>query len=167
MGFPNALIAQPPALYALPSNYRRAAAVPVSKQVAVPGRANVVGTADITAAGLYGGAGALAGKTLILTVNGVLQTINWVGAGNASTEAVMLATIMATWPNVLQAFQQFGSNKLVLRDLSPGGTIVIGAGTSNANLGLTPGTIKANASGKLVPIRVGLMAGAAAWDGNY
>ena len=49
----------------------------------------------------------------------------------------MLAAIEATWPGLLAT--QVGSN-LALRNLTPDGTIIVGAGTADATLGLTAGT---------------------------
>ena len=102
--------------------------------------ASVTGTTDVTASGLYGVGGTLNGETLILNVNGAgALTLTLNGATNTANEAALLAAIAAEWsalnPTVL-------ATNLVLTDLVPGaaGSIVIGAGTANAHLGLTAGT---------------------------
>ena len=103
----------------------------------------VTGTANVKAAGLYGGGGTLNGTTLILNVNGAgLVMLNLAGAGNTATVATFLAAIVATWPAL--------SNSFTLRNTGPGpngnqlvliaGTsLVVGAGSANAFLGLTAG----------------------------
>ena len=98
----------------------------------------IVGTTDITAAGLYGGGGSLAGKTLILNVNGGgALTLNLVGAGNAASRAALFAAIVAEWPAL--TVQQGGSTgkELVLLAST---SIVVGAGSANANLGIAAPT---------------------------
>jgi hypothetical protein len=105
--------------------------------------AKVTGTADITAGGLYGGGGSLNGETLILNVNGAGPlTLPLVGTGNAVSEAALLAAIQAEWPGITATQGGGGGNKLVLADITLGaaGSIVVGAGTANTNLGLSPGT---------------------------
>jgi hypothetical protein len=105
--------------------------------------AAVTGSADITAGSLYGGGGSLNGETIILNVNGAGPlTLTLSGTGNAASEAALLAAIEAEWPGITAVQGGGGGNKLVLTDLTAGtsGTITVGSGTANTNLGLTPGT---------------------------
>ena len=108
----------------------------------------VDGTADITASGLYGGGGTLDGETITLTVDaGTVHTLSLVGTGNALSEVTLLAAIQAEWPNVTAVQGGSGGNKLVLTGTIPGGTgqIIVGAGTANAHLGLSPATTNGTA----------------------
>ncbi len=109
----------------------------------------ITGTADITAGALYGVGGTLAGGgtglTLILNIDGAgAQTLTFdgTGAGNDASEAAMLAAIHTKWPTITATQGGGGGNKLVLTDstLGTGGSIVVGAGTANTALGLTPTT---------------------------
>jgi len=99
------------------------------------------GTADITNAGLYGGGGSLNGETIILNVDGAgLTTLNLVGTGNAASEAALLAAIQTQWPTITAVQGGSGGNKLVLTSRTPStGTLTIGSGTANTNLGLSAG----------------------------
>ena len=111
----------------------------------------VTGSTDITAAGLYGVGGTLAGGgtplTLILNVNGagpVTHTFDGTGATDDASEAAMLAAIVVTWP-ALTAVQNAGKH-LVLTTLLSGyeyASIVVGAGSANTALGLTAATTHA------------------------
>lgn len=103
----------------------------------------VYGTTNITAGALYGPGGTLATgpKTLILTVNGVgptTLTFDATGGTNCATEGAMLAAILSTFGLTATAGGS-GGNKLVMTGTATG-TIVVGGGTANAALGLTPGT---------------------------
>jgi hypothetical protein len=114
--------------------------------------ATTTGSADITAAGLYGVGGTLAGGgtplVLVLTVNGVgPTTLTFDGAGltNDASEAAMLAAIVAAFPGLLAVQGGAGGNKLVLTTALQDTTadIIVAAtltSTSNTALGLTPGT---------------------------
>ena len=106
----------------------------------------VTGSTDITSGALYGVGGTLAGGgtglTLILTVNGVgptTLTFDGTGAGNDASEAAMLAAIHTTWP-ALAATDVATNLRLTDSVLGAGSHIVIGAGTANTALGLSPGT---------------------------
>lgn len=104
--------------------------------------ATVTGSVDLTTAGLYGLGGTLNGTTLILNVNaGGLLTLNLNGATNAANEAALLAAINTEWPG-LTASALPTSNFLQLLDniVGSGGSIVVGAGTANALLGISPGS---------------------------
>lgn len=99
---------------------------------------SVTGTTDATAGALYGGGGTLNAETLILNVNGAGPlTLTLSGAGNTATEVAFLAAIHAEWPAITATVV---STHLVLT-VSPGNTLVIGAGTANAALGLTASTV--------------------------
>lgn len=113
------------------------------------GGAVVTGSTDITASGLYGSGGTLAGGgtglTLILNVNGggsTTLTFNSAGTGNDANEAAMLAAIEAEWPALTATAGGPTGKELVLTDTVTGyaNTIVVGAGTANTALGLTAGT---------------------------
>jgi hypothetical protein len=98
----------------------------------------VTGSADVTAGSLYDNSGSgLDGLTLILTVNGTNHTLTFLYSGNALNQAAMIAAIHSQWSTITATVV---STHLVLTDSSPGGTIVVGAGTANAALGLTAGT---------------------------
>lgn len=107
--------------------------------------ASMTGTTDITAGGLYGGGGTLAGKTLILThLGGSPTTLTLVGGGNAANEAAFLAAVLAAFPWLATAVAGGpGGNKLVLTTSATGYDeyFTVGAGTANAVLGLTTGAI--------------------------
>lgn len=98
----------------------------------------IEGSTDVTSAGLYG-AGTLTTKTLILDTGAGPATLTWNGGTNAANQAAMLAAIEATWPSIDASVS---STHLVLT-LTTGGSIVVGAGTSNNVLGLTAGTYAA------------------------
>lgn len=103
--------------------------------------ARVIGTADVTVPALYGVGGTLDGLTLILTVNGTAHTLTLSGSTNAASNAALLAAVGAEWPALLA--QSGGTHGwLVLTNgvLGSGSTVVVGSGTANAALGLTPGT---------------------------
>ena len=104
----------------------------------------VTGTTDVTAAGLYGPGGTLATgpKTLILNVNGagpLTLTFDSAGLTNDASSAAMLAAIHTLWPAITATIV---ATHLVLTDSTLGlsSTVVVGAGTANAALGLTAGT---------------------------
>jgi len=145
-----------------PSPYHRShggsAGYPNGIAVASDAPAIVTGTADITAAGLYGIGGLLDGETLILTVNGVNHTLILNGATNVATEAAFLAAIMVQWPNLSARQAGALNNKLQLRTLGrPQAlpkSIIVGAGSANAHLGLTAATTTALA-GTAKPAIVG------------
>ena len=106
----------------------------------------IVGTQDITNAALYGIGGLLDTETLILTVNGVGPvTLTFAGAGNSLNEAAMLAAIDAAFPGLL-ATQVPNGVDLLLTDLARNGAVIVGAGSANAHLGLTPGTFRGAAA---------------------
>lgn len=97
----------------------------------------VTGSTDATASALYGVSGTLDTQTLILNVNGAGPlTLTLSVAGNALTEAALLAAIMVEWPALTATVV---STHLTLTDLLTGyaNTIVVGAGTANTHLGLT------------------------------
>ena len=106
-------------------------------------QAVVVGTTDISNGALYGIGGTLNGLTLILNVDGagpLTLTLNTVT--NAIDEPTFLAAIQALWIAATLSATQGGAagNQLVLAAPGGGSTIVVGAGTANGLLGLTPGT---------------------------
>ncbi len=115
-----------------------------------PTAAAFTGSTDITAAGLYGAGGTLAGGgtplALVLTVNGVgptTLTFDGTGGTSSASEAAMLAAINAAFPGLTAT--QNGSNHLVLTDNTSGALasmVLAAVGTSTANtvLGLTAGT---------------------------
>jgi hypothetical protein len=96
-----------------------------------------IGTADVTAAALLGGSGTLNGLTLKLSVDGAAeQTLTLVGADNAASTDSLLAAILTKWPSLWQVGLGGASlNVLLLAAQS----LVVGAGTANAALGLTAG----------------------------
>jgi hypothetical protein len=100
----------------------------------------VTGTADITAGALYGGGGTLDGLTLIGDSGAGPLTLTLSGAGNAASEAALVAAIAVRWPAWTVQLAGPGANKLVLSDATHGHAIIIGAGTANAALGLTAAT---------------------------
>ena len=101
----------------------------------------VTGTADITAGGLYGGGGTLNGESLILNVNGGgALTLVLNGTTNTLNEAAFLAAITSEWASLTGTQAGPGANKLVLTAAGATTSIVVGAGTANAHLGLTAGT---------------------------
>jgi hypothetical protein len=113
--------------------------------------ANHTGTTDVTASGLYGAGGTLAGGgtglTLILNVNGAgSTTLTFDGAGltNDASEAAMLAAINTQWPTLTATVV---ATHLVLTDNTIGasGSIVVGSGTANTALGLTATTYNGTA----------------------
>lgn len=102
--------------------------------------ATVVGTADVTASGLYGGGGTLNGLTLIINDDAAgSQTLTLVGTTNAASQAALFAAIEAEWPGLTAVLGGAGTTKLVLTDVLVGAasTFTVGAGTANAALGLT------------------------------
>ena len=116
---------------------------PTQKAIGTTGvtSAVVVGTTDVTAAGLYGLGGTLNGLTLILNVDGGgALTLNLNGATNAESLPFLLAAIQALWPALSAVQGGAAGNQLVLAEPSGGSTIVVGAGTANALLGLTAGS---------------------------
>lgn len=101
----------------------------------------VTGTTDVTAAGLYGIGASLDGLTIILNVNGGgSQTLTLNGATNTANEAALLAAIGVKWGTITATAGGIGGNKLVLTDSGATSSIVVGVGTANTFLGLTPGT---------------------------
>jgi hypothetical protein len=108
----------------------------------VANKASLRGSADISAAGLYGGGGTLNGLTLILNVNGAgATTLNLNGATNAASKAALLAAIGVQWADLTatDANDSVGHN-LLLTNAGATATIVVGAGTANTALGLTAAT---------------------------
>ena len=100
----------------------------------------IEGSTDVTDGALYGGAGTLDGLTLILDVNDAgPATLNLNGGTNTANQAALLAAIEAQWP----AIDASVSATHLLLTLTTGGSIVIGAGTANAALGLTADTYEA------------------------
>jgi hypothetical protein len=82
--------------------------------------------------------GTLDGTTLVLTVDGVgPTTLPLVGTGNAASSGALLAAISSQWPTLAPGIS---STHLAIADLVSAGTIIVGAGTANGALGLTPGT---------------------------
>jgi len=109
-----------------------------AQQYDVIGR-GVIGTTDVTAAGLYGGGGTLNGLTLILNVDGGgLQTLTLSGVGNAASADTLQTAIGNKWPTLtalrVGGPDPIGGTKLVLCAAS---SVVVGAGTANAALGLS------------------------------
>jgi hypothetical protein len=101
----------------------------------------LIGTTNASSSGLYGGGGTLNGETLILNVNGGgALTLTLSGAGNTATSAAFLAAIAVEWPALVATID--ANNHLNLTNTA-GATIVVGAGTANTTLGLTPGTYNA------------------------
>lgn len=91
--------------------------------------------------GTYAGTGGLDGKTLIINPNGEgAQTLTLNGTTNAASDTALLAAINALWSALTATMN--GSQYLVLTDNTLGTTssLVVGAGTANTKLGLTPGT---------------------------
>lgn len=116
------------------------------------------GTTDITSAGLYGPVGLLDGQQLSLDVNGGgLLTLTFSGLTSSASETAMFAAIEAMWPGLLAT--QAGVN-LALRNLTPDGTIVVGAGTADGSLGLTPGSYRILPSGGFVRLPSAVVVGA-------
>lgn len=110
--------------------------------------ASVTGTADITAAGLYGGGGSLTGKNLKIDVGSGVQTLTWNGATNAASKTAMLAAISAFFVNggvvpvhpLITTQGGSGGNKLIITSSLPIGFINIDASsTSLSQLGLSSG----------------------------
>jgi hypothetical protein len=119
-----------------------AATMPLATIVGGPtyGPVVVTGTTDITQSALYGVAGTLNGTTLILNVNGGgALTLALSGSGNAASLVALLTAINAEWSG-LNAQQGGPSNdKLVLTSaLGAAGSLVVGIGSANTALGLTP-----------------------------
>lgn len=114
----------------------------------------VTGSTDMTNSALYGASSTLNGLTLILTVNGeynVLtfnQPVNPVNPPYLSPTVLnppltILQQIMLYFPQLTASLSsQSSPGYLVLTDNVPGSTqsIVVGSGTANTLLGLTPGT---------------------------
>jgi pimeloyl-ACP methyl ester carboxylesterase len=97
----------------------------------------VVGTTNAGAAGLYGAGGTLNGLNIKLNVGGAGETtlvLN--GATNTASSAALLTAIHGQWADVTATIV---ATHLVLTN-DAGGSIVVGAGTANAALGLTAGT---------------------------
>lgn len=101
----------------------------------------VVGSTDATAGALYGPGGTLDGQTLVLTVGGTLHTLTLSGTGNAASSGALLAAMQAQWPGLSATIV---STHLTLS--CAGGSIVVGAGSANGPLGLTPGTYQTGIS---------------------
>lgn len=99
--------------------------------------APIVGSTDATAGALYGGGGTLDGKTILLTVNGIISSALVLNGGtNAADQAALLAAIQVKWPDVSATIP---TTHLQLVDLGEG-SIIVGSGTANGALGLVPGT---------------------------
>ena len=100
-------------------------------------QAVITGTVDLTTSGLYGGGGTLDGKTLTLTVNGVLTSLALVGTTNAASETTLLAAIAAEWPTLTVTTN--GSHYLVLTDntYGTGSTITVTSTTGATALGVS------------------------------
>jgi hypothetical protein len=97
------------------------------------------GSVDLTTL-VYGPGGTVDGETVIVTVNGAGTPLTVTFAAPASP-ADILSQIAAVTGTVLTPTEN-GSNELVLTTLlnGPTASILIGAGTANVGLGLTPGT---------------------------
>jgi hypothetical protein len=126
------------------------------------GLPNVAGTTNIDASGLYGGGGSLDGKQLILNVNGGgAITLDLVGATNAASQAALFAAIVATWPQIRmyrmpQHVTPIGNPVVALFvDTASNGSIIVGAGSANGPLGLTPGTFTPAAAARVVTVMIG------------
>jgi hypothetical protein len=110
--------------------------------------ATTTGSADVTAAGLYGTGGTLAGGgtglVLDMTVNGTHASVTFDGtsATGSDSESSLLAFIAVTWPGLVATLT--GTDLTLTTSLQDtSATLVIAAnGTSTANttLGLTAGT---------------------------
>jgi hypothetical protein len=112
----------------------------------------VDGTADLSQAALYGSTGTLNGLTLILTVNGKYAVLTFSSPVNPVNPPIVDGVTIINPPlTILQIINNAfpgltatlnGSNFLVLTDNLKGTTqtIVVGSGTANTALGLTPTT---------------------------
>lgn len=103
------------------------------------------GTADATAAGLYGGSSSLDTLTLILNVDGQgASTLTLAKATNVATQAAFLAAIKAKteWAGVDAKIGGPNGNQLLITAKT---SLVVGAGTANTALGLTAATVTAQA----------------------
>jgi len=100
--------------------------------------ARTEGSVDLTTL-TYGGSATVNTKTLILTIGGAVLTTTF--ATPADLPA-MLAQINAVIGAAAIASVETGTNHLVIQSLASGidATILVGAGTANADLGVTPGT---------------------------
>jgi len=108
--------------------------VPIGTAVAA-----AIGTADVTAASLYGVGGGLDGKTVI--VNSI--TFTCAGASNTANLAAFLAAMITAFTaQSIGAIATGGpvANRLQLSKSGASNTVVIGAGTANTVLGLTADT---------------------------
>jgi hypothetical protein len=103
--------------------------------------ATVTGSVDMTTGGLYGGGGTLDTKTLILTFNVAATPLTVTFAAPANVTAA-LAQINAVISAVGLAVTLAGSNFLQITSLLLGApaSILVGAGTGNATVGISPGT---------------------------
>jgi len=98
-----------------------------------------IGTTDVTASALYGGAGTLNGLTLVLNVDGAgAQTLTLSGTTNTASLSAFIAAIVAKWSTLIQVgIGGTSSNKLLISALT---SLTIGSGTANTALGITAGT---------------------------
>ena len=117
----------------------------------------VIGSTDITAAGLYGGGGSLNGKTLTLNVNGAgATTLNLNGATNAASLANLLAAIKVQWPALSIVEQGPAPTGNGINLVLAAQSLVIGGGSANANLGIVGGL---NALQTDIPIPAAMQSG--------
>lgn len=101
----------------------------------------VTGGTDVTAGALYGGGGTLNGLTVILTVNGEgPTTLTLTGTGNAANQPALFAAIAAAFPGLVPSLSGTNLRLTSVKNGNPNSSIVVGAGTANAALGLSPGT---------------------------
>lgn len=110
--------------------------------------ATTTGSADVTAAGLYGAGGTLAGGgtglVLDMTVNGVHAAVTFDGTATtgSDSEPHLLAFIAAHWPGLVATLA--GVDLKLTTSLSDQAAALViaanGTGTANVSLGLTAGT---------------------------
>lgn len=112
---------------------------------AVPTSAQVEGTTDATAGGLYGGGGTLVGKTLTLEDGNKSQTITF---GTLANQAALLTALNALFGStaggrLVATIGGTGGNKLVLTNSALGQESIVKVigGTALGDLGLTAGTV--------------------------
>lgn len=113
------------------------------------------GSVDLTTL-TYGGSATVDGETIIITVNGASAPLTVTFAVPASI-AALLGQINAVISSVAVATEDPITHHLVITTtpaIGPSASILIGAGTANTHLGLTPGT------------QVGVTAAASIADGS-
>lgn len=97
----------------------------------------VIGTTDVTTAGLYGGSSTLNGLTLILNIDGAgNNTLVLNKSTNVASEKAFLAAIIVKWPTLTVCIADSASKHLTLAALV---SISVGSGTANTLLGLVAG----------------------------